>query len=162
MRPRYYYRNGYIDYNDLATQTTPLSYTSGELKIWNDGAGPYSTSVYKPVGVTRLFNTATGQFDFSQLAVGDQVTIRTDWTVTTTTNNQIYGTKLRFDIGGTPFELKVGNTYRKAIGTYPTIRQISFYIWSTSMKNNPAELIFESDAPASIKVNWFYISVERR
>lgn len=155
-------RDWFIDYNDLASQSSPVHYVYWELKVSNDGAGPYSNLSFKPQWVTRLRNTSANQFDFSQLEIGDEVTIRTDGVVTTTANNQIYGTKIRFDIWWVPFDLIVWQTYQKAIASYPTIRVITFYIWSATMRDNPAELLFESDAAADIKVNWFYISVKRR
>lgn len=154
--------DGWIDYNDLATQTTPLAYTTGNLKITNDGAGAYSTSVYKPSGVTRLWNTSTNQFDFTGLNIGDEVSIRIDLVITTTANNQEGTLQLNFDIGGSPYSLGILNEQKKTIGTYSAVRTSHFYIGNVGTKNNPAELIFTSSDPASIKVNGFFISVKRR
>jgi len=151
--------NGFIDYNHSGTTQ---SYTTGNLKVLNDGAGIYTLKTYKPFGVTELWNTVTNQFNFADLSLGDEVTIRTDGNVTTTANNQIFGTKLSMSIGVNPYEIQVGQSYYKTIGTYPTTRFVKFYIGNTDTLNNPAELLFYSDAAATLTVTGFYISVLRR
>ena len=151
--------DGYFDYNHSgATQ----SYVDGKLKVLNDAAGTYTTKVFAPLGVTDVWNATTNQFDFSQLSVGDQIEIRTDGEVTTTANNQIFGTELSMSIGANPYPLQVGQSYYKTIGTYPVTRLTKFYIGNTDTKDNPAELLFYSDAAATLKVTGFYISITRR
>lgn len=155
----YIYRDGFIDYSHSGTTQ---SYTSGDLKVLNDGNGAYTLKTYKPIGVTEFWNTTTNQFNFSDLALGDEVWIRTDGLVTTTTSNQIFGTKIKFDIGGTPYDIQVGQSYYKTTGTYPVNRYMYFYIGNTGTLNNPAELLFSSDAAATIQLNGFAITVKRR
>jgi len=154
--------NWFIDYNDLATQTTALSYVSGELVVTNDWAWPYSNYSHSPKWVTQLWNTAINKFDFSQLRVWDEVTVRTDWTVVTSAINQEFWTKIRFDIWWSPFDLSMWASFFKSVGAYPIIRQVSFYIGTESMRANPAELLFSSSDPADLVVNWFYMSVRRK
>lgn len=151
--------DGFIDYNHSGTTQ---SYTTGDLKILNDGAGVYTLKTYKPLGVTELWNSTTNQFNFSELSLGDEVLLRTDGIVTTTSNNQIFGTKIKFDITGIPYELQVGQSYYKTIGSYQVNRVMSFYIGNTGTLLNPAELLFFSDSAATVKLNGFYISIKRR
>lgn len=151
--------DGFIDYSHSGSTQ---AYVSGDLKILNDGAGAYTLKTYAPLGVTDLWNTTTNQFDFSQLRIGDEVTIRTDGEVTTTAVNQIFGTKLNMSIGSNPYILEVGKSFFKVVGTYPVIRYIHFYVGNTDTMNYPAELIFTSDEAATVKLLGFYISVKRR
>jgi hypothetical protein len=151
--------DGFIDYNHSGSTQ---SYTTGDLKVLNDAVGAYTLKTYAPDSVTDLWNATTNQFDFSQLTLGDEVTIRTDGEVTTTANNQIFGTKLNMSIGANPYTLQVGQSYYKTIGTYPVTRLASFYIGNTDTLTNPAELMFYSDASATLKVTGYYISVKRR
>lgn len=155
------YRNGWFDYNDLTTQTTPIAYTTGTIPITNDGLGQYSQSNYKPVGVTKLWNTSTNQFDFSELKIGDRLELRIDVIVTTTTSNQDVNLKLTFDIGGFPYDLNIITESYKLAGTYNITHATLFYIGNEGTRDNPAELRFTSDDNASILVNGFYITLER-
>lgn len=98
-------KDGFIDYSHSGTTQ---SYVSGDLKLLNDGAGAYTLKTFAPLGVTELWNTTTNQFDFTQLEIGDEVTIRTDGQATTTENNQIFGTKINMSIGANPYTLEKG------------------------------------------------------
>lgn len=123
-------RDGFIDYNDLATQSTPLAYTTGNLQLTNDGAGSYGTVVYKPMGITKLWNTSTNQFDFSELSIGDEISLRFDLLVTTASTNQVVKIFSTFDIGGTPFNLTLDNQHFKTAGEYNIVETEMFYIGS--------------------------------
>lgn len=155
-------RDGFIDYNDLATQSVPLAYTTGDLQITNDWAGPYGSSANAPMGITQLWNTSTNQFDFSKLSIGDEVTLRFDLLVTTSAPNQVTKVFCTFDIWGTPFSLTLDHQYFKSAWSYNVVETEMFHIGSAGMKNNPGRMYFNSDANATIKVNWFVISVKRR
>jgi len=156
------FKNGFIDYNDSATHTTPLSYLSGTLKITNDGLGAYSTSTFAPIGVTKFWDTMNNQFDFSQLEVGDEVSLRIDLNVETKAPNAQIKAYLKFDISGFPFNLGIYHNYFKNTGTYNIVETEGFYIGSEGMRDNRGELLFESDVECSIIVNGFYISINKR
>ena len=155
-------RDWFIDYSDQATQTTPLAYTTGDLQLTCDWAWPYWTAVYKPMWITRLRNTTTSEFDFTLLDVWDEVTLRFDIAVTTSSTNQTVRIFARFDIWWTPFDLTLDHQHFKTAWEYNIVETEMFYIGSAWMKNNPGRLYIASDDDASIKVNWFYISVKRR
>lgn len=86
---------GFIDYND----------TSGAINltadVWaavpNNGLGSFSNSTYAPQGITSLMNTSTGQFDPTQLKLGDAIFIRNDFTITPAVNNT--GLDVRYTLG---------------------------------------------------------------
>jgi len=154
--------NGFWDLNDLTTQTTPLSYISGNLTIPCDKNGPYSTEEYKPLDIDSIFNSQTSQFDFSGFSLGDQLIIRTDLLVTTTAINQEADLDLVCDIGGNQYSLHIGTWQFKAAGEYQLVGMSGFYIGNVGTRDNPAEIVFSSEDGASIKVNGFYITTNRR
>jgi hypothetical protein len=91
-------RNGFIDYNDTSTSSSPIVLTRG---VWttltNDGAGTFSNKNYPPTGVSELMDTSTGAFDPTQLAFGDTMLIRNDFSITPNTNNSLL--ELRYQLG---------------------------------------------------------------
>ena len=81
-------KTGFIDYNDLGTSVTPTNLTANVwTDVTNDGAGPYSNSLYTPDGIGSLLDTSTGYLDFSQLALGDCLQVRLDFKYTPNINN---------------------------------------------------------------------------
>lgn len=91
-------QNGLADYNDVTTATTPIVLSANTwTTITNDGAGAFTNLAYLPSGATRLMDTSTGQFDFSELKLGDNCFIRNDFSVTPQTNNALL--KLRYQLG---------------------------------------------------------------
>ena len=91
-------RNGFIDYNDTLTSTTPINLVANTwTTITNDGAGAFTNKNYAPTGVTELMNVSTGAFDPTQLDFGDTMLIRNDFAVTPNTNNALL--ELRYQLG---------------------------------------------------------------
>lgn len=91
-------RNGFIDYNDASTSSSPIVLTGG---VWttltNDSAGAFSNKNYPPTGVSELMDTSTGAFDPTQLDFGDTMLIRNDFSITPNTNNSLL--ELRYQLG---------------------------------------------------------------
>ena len=125
----------------------------------NDAAGS-SRSDFAPAGITTVYDGTVSQFDFTQLAVGDEVMVRVDMEVTTTSVNQTADVDMTFAIGGTPFDIAFSRSQFKTAGTYQVTPQRSFYI-GESVKPNPAEVRFRSDANATLIVRGWYVSVRR-
>lgn len=89
---------GFIDYNDTATASTPITLTAGVwTQVTNDGLGAFSNSTYAPPGVTTLMDTSTGSFDPRELTLGDVMFIRNDFTVTPSVNN--CSLEIRYTLG---------------------------------------------------------------
>ena len=155
--------NGFADYNDLTTTGTPITPTTSTwTKLTNDKAGSYTNTSYLPSGVTDMWDTTGNQFDFSELSLGDQVDIRFDVSVTTTSSNQVVRQRVRFDIGGTPYNIEFDQKQVKAAGTFQIVKQVRFYMGSSGTINNPAEWQIWTDGSANVTVNGVYISVTRR
>lgn len=136
--------NGIADYNDTSTSPTPLTLVSNTwTTVPNDGLGPFTNLSYLPDGVTKLMDTTTGEFDFTELALGDNCFIRNDFSVTPNTNNALL--ELRYQLGAVGFEYTLetilgrldsgsGQPYRFSL----TPQMI--YMGDTNTKDNPVRL----------------------
>ena len=88
-----------IDYNDLATASSPVSISANTwTDIPNDGAGAFTNLLFLPAGITTLLDTSTGYLDLSQLSLGDSVLIRNDFEVTPNGNRA--NLNFRYELGG--------------------------------------------------------------
>lgn len=152
-------RDGFMDYNN---SSDGLEYTSGNLKILNNGLGPYTLKTYKPLNITELWNTTTNQFNFSELSLGDEVMIRLDVNIATTAINQEFYFYLQMAVGGTTYTLGDGTYSFKNIGTKQLSISFPFYLGNQDSITYPAELYFNSSNAANLGVNGYYISVRRR
>ena len=89
---------GFIDYNDTATSTTPITLPDGVwVQLTNDGLGAFSNSTYRPYGVCELMSTPGGEVDLRELSLGDAVWIRHDYEVVPTVDNATL--QLRYLLG---------------------------------------------------------------
>jgi len=157
-------RGGVIDYNDLATTTTPISVSSGlvDVDITNDGLGSFTNKAYAPVGVTDIWDSTTNLFDFSQLAVGDMVDIRLDLTVTTTSPNQLVEIDLVLGVGGFQYSIPFSRNSYKNASAQNVNRYNGIYMGDLNTLNNPAKFVVRSDSPALIVVNGWYCKILKR
>ena len=155
---------GFFDYNDLATQTTPISVTANtDTKLTNDTLGAYTNINYPPYGVSSLWDATTNRFNFSQLSIGDTIDVRVHLQVTTTTSNQTYKIGAKFGIGSaSAFDNIIFTDQAKTAGVHEVSFVAPFYIGEANILNNPAELYINTDASASVKVDGWYIRVLRR
>lgn len=153
----------FIDYNDLTTQTTPISITANTpAQITCDWLWPYTLATYKPNWITDLYNTTTQAFNFSELAIWDEVMIRVDILVITTNSNIATNIYLTLDIWWTPFNIDFWTFFFKNSWTHQVVWDSQFYLWSAWVLVNPSKMYFKADDGCNIKVNWFYISTKRR
>ena len=151
-------RTGYADYNDVTTQTTPISpAVSTWTKLTNDKAG-VNTRSRLPSGVANLWNSTTNQLVLSEIPVDSFVDARLDLVVTTTGANQIVKLRTQLAIGDpVMFDLEASEMLFKTAGVHKIVVNGSFYIGSTAVKNNPGEIQLWSDASCTVKVNgWFF------
>jgi hypothetical protein len=156
---------GVYDYNDLATQTTPLNYTGVDpFYITNDGLGISTNKTYKLTGIDDVYNTTTNAFDFSGLELGDTVDIRLDLDITTNSPSQVVKVIIELGIGASPYQLTFSpDKNYKSTGTYLNQTYFnSIYIGDSNTKDNEAKFIFESDDNATIVVNGWYVRTNKR
>lgn len=132
---------GFIDYNDTSTTTTPLVLSAD---VWttipNDGLGAFSNDTYAPSGVTELMNVATGAIDPTELTLGNTLLIRNDYVVTPGTNNTLLEFRYTLGTGGGAYTLEKiigrldsgsGNPYRFSL--VPDL----IYMGDLNTMNNP-------------------------
>lgn len=158
-------RSGIYDYNDAATQITPIAITAaaGWVDLTNDGAGPFTNKAYAFADIADIYNTTTHEFDFSSLALGDTVDIRLDLEVTTTSPNQEVKVALFMAQGsGAEYSLPWITAYPKSAGPYQGLRFNGLYLGDNNSKNFPAKFKIRSDANATVKVTGWYVRVNRR
>ena len=155
---------GFFDYNDLNTATTPITHNGSEgfKKLTNDTLGAFTTTEFRPKGMTTLWDAANSQFDFGELAIGDIVDLRVDLEVTTTSANQEIEIQLLIDIGGSPYSINLLHASYKTAGTHKVVTYVGGYVGSAGTRDNPTEVQLDTDSSATIKVNGWYAKVVRR
>lgn len=151
-------RIGLIDYNDLATQTTPINIPSGlvNVDIPNDGLGSFTNKNFRPKGVSEVWDVGNNVFDWSDLSLGDMVDIRLDLSVTTTSPNQTVIVELVLAIGGFEYAIPFVQANVKTTGTYPVNRYNGVYMGDENTLFNGAKFRIRSDAAATMVVNGWY------
>jgi hypothetical protein len=148
-------RSGVFDYSDLGTTSSPISVTGGAgfVYLTNDELGASTNKLYKPNGVTDVWNAATNEFDFSELPLGSKIEIRLDLSVTTANNNTQVDAALDLGIGGSPYTLQWVDIFEKKAGVHSIVSTSFIYIGDTNTQNNPAKFKIESDLNTTVVVN---------
>jgi hypothetical protein len=144
-------RMGLLDYNDLATATTPIVIpnTGAFVDMTNDGLGAFTNKTYAASGVTDLWDTGTNLFDWSELSLGDQVNIRLDIEVTTTSPNQLVTVQLQLAVGGSPYTLPYSENVFKNAGVHEINRFSMVYMGDANTLNNGGKFQVSSDGNAT-------------
>jgi len=155
---------GTFHYADLATQTTPISVTSGvETLLTNDALGAYTNISNAPYGVPTVYNADTNEFDFSSLSVGDLIHIRPDLLIDLTGTNTSYEIYMKLAIGtASEWILDLSTSERKSTDAFKKNAFIGFDIGNEDTLNAPAKIFIKTDANATVKVNGWYIEVLRK
>jgi hypothetical protein len=152
---------GVYDYNNtLSVQ----SFTGTPIVLNNNGAGANTNKTYKLQGIDDIFNTTTNEFTFNSLTLGDVFNIRVNLTITTSGANQEVDIYMNLAIGtGSNYQVSLGKRFFKTSGVH-TISDIYNFIYmgNTDTKNNPAKIMFNSDANATVLVNGFSCVVNKR
>ncbi len=157
-------REGFWDYNDLATATTPLALsTAGTFfNLPNDEAGAFTLKTFKSPGLTDIWKVGTQRFDFTELELGDTVDIRIDLVVTTTGANHQVEMEWLLGEGASPFGLNIHTQNFKSAGTFPIVRWFSIYMGDTNTNDNPAVLRIKTDTGTTdtVQVNGWYVRTQ--
>jgi hypothetical protein len=145
---------GTLDYNDLATQTTPIAVTGNgsDHKITIDGEGAYTNKLYPPIGVTDVWDVDNDQFDFSQLSLGDHITIRVSVIVTTLSNFTDVHLAAFLGIGVSEYEVHLIRESYKSTGTYELSATAAIYMGNELTLDNPGEIRIHADANITVEV----------
>lgn len=150
---------GFFDYNHSGSTQ---SYTSGELILLNDGLGSSTNKNYKPENIDEIYDTITNRFDFSNLSLGDTLTIRLDLNVDVS-NNQVIHCFLNVGENGAPYKLPfVSDRYYKSTGNKRVVEFNGVYMGDDNTRSNPAYFSFTSDTTATITVNGWYVKIFKK
>lgn len=154
-------RTGFFDYNDAATTGSPINVTGGTgyVTLTNNEAGAFTNKFQKPVGVTDVWDSANNRFDFSDLKLGDQLTVRVDVSFTTTVANQVVEMALELGNGGSSYDLKFLSNQYKTAGQHDVIIPIDFYMGDLNTLNNFGLLKVQSPDDVDVVVNGWYCKV---
>jgi len=156
------YTEGYFDYADSATASTPVSLTSalGYVDLPNDGLGSQTNLDFLPDGVTSLMDN--GVFDFSQLSLGSEILMRVSLSATTLVNNTQIAIRMLFANGLYSIVWLSPLNFKNQVTNYELTPMNMFYIGNLETLNQPAKLQIISDGVASVVVNGFYASIKKR
>lgn len=134
-------KQGFINYNDT---TGAVSITSNTwTTIPNNGLGTSTNKTYKPDGVTELMDTSTGAIDVSDLALGDTIIIRNDFSINPHNNHTLLEFRYTLGTGANAYTLESiikrldngsGVNYRFSL------KSDLIYLGDTNTKDNPIGL----------------------
>lgn len=145
---------GFIDYNDTATASNPISVVGagGYVYLTNDGLGGFTNRNYPPPNVTNVWDVANNRFDFSELTLGSKVDYRLDIVITTTSPNQNVTVKIEMAIGGAVYDLSVAKRQYKNAEAHDLTIANFVYMGDLNTRDNYARFKVKSDGNASIRV----------
>lgn len=153
-------RVGFFTYNDLATQSTPISHTGGvDTTLTCDELGPQTLKTFAPTGIADVWDASAGEFDFSEMSVGDMIDIRLDILVTTTVPNQEVVIVLEAAQGGSSYRVPFDQAFFKTAGEHVVDRYNGLYMGDSNTLDNPAQFMIVSDDDATIVINGWYCKV---
>jgi hypothetical protein len=151
--------NGWQDWNDAATASSPIALSATPADLTNDGAGPFTNLSYRVNGHGNIWNTSTNRFDWTSLNLGDTVDVRIDVSVTTAGPNTDVSIAIDLAIGsGGDYTLGIDRRTFKNSGTFQIVRWYSVYMGDTNTLNNPAKFTIKSDGTGDTAVvNGWYV-----
>ncbi len=157
---------GFVDYNDSATSTTPITLTADTwTELTNDGLGAFTNKASAPSGITELMDTSTGYIDPTELSIGDTMLIRNDYAITQTTNNNLLQFRYSLGTGGGVYTLEKligrldagsGVSYRQSLVTD------LIYMGDENTRGNPIKLEVKLSGAGSVVNAGTVIQVVRR
>jgi hypothetical protein len=159
-------QHGVYDYNDTATQTTPISIAAPATfySLTNNALGAFTNTTYALPSVPNVWFTGTQDFRWTGLELGDTVDIRLDIEVTSTSVNQDFDLVL-FIADGQPGVYQIPFTVERAFKSAGARRVILFssiYMGDTNTLNNVARFKIKSSGTGSVKVNGWFVRVQKR
>ena len=159
------FSGGFADYNDLATQSTPLIVTvpGSPVALTNDGLGAFTNKTYLPTGVTDVWDTSTNMFDWSDLSLGDMVDIRLDIDLITASPNTEIKVDLHLGTGGGAYTIPfITDKDFKNVGTHKENRFNGIYMGDANTLNNGGKFMITTDKDCTLKVNGWYVKIIQR
>lgn len=153
------YSGTWADYEDTATNSTPIPITSNTYStLTNDGLGGQTTATYS--GGVNLWDTSSNSLDLSPLSVGDQVFIRADIELNPNVNLVKADFRFWFEaFGGFELGVPLGSLDEGAGVWYRRIISLPIYAGSDEVRTNPIRFQAKLGSDGSARVNGWYIGV---
>jgi hypothetical protein len=147
--------------NDLPSQSI---IANTPTVLLNDGEGDFSTNDFAPNGITNIWDSTTNSFDFSEFSLGDQLAVRVDLRVDTTSANQKIECYIVLGEGTeNEYTLYIGREQIKnTTSDLPFQKSILFSIDNEDWAERPAKVLFKSDDDAVVTVIGWYIPILRK
>jgi hypothetical protein len=153
---------GFANYQDTATATTPISLSAGVwTNLTNNELG--ALTLNKLPGGIDLWNNSTNRFVFTALPLYTQLTGRFDIQITTAGNNSDVDVRALVGIGSASeyaFPLMTQHRFASS-GAHQVNIFNGMYIGSNDVKNNPAAIQIRCSGTATVKVNGWYLTIQK-
>jgi hypothetical protein len=152
------YNFGIEDHNSTDAALTPSN--GVRTKVLNNGLGGFTNTAYKIPGRANLWDATAHAFDFSGagLVLGDTVTIRLDFTVTTSGANDAVDVELQMGVLSGIYSLNLASQAWRSSGTYNLTVVSEIYMGDTNTLDNLGEIYITPDANGtSITYNGHYV-----
>lgn len=155
---------GFIDYNDLATQTTPISVTGGAWFVYlpNDEQWPFTNKAYKPANINDVWDASLNQFDWTELKNWDMVDIRVDLQIVTSAPNTNVELFLEIATGAGTYDIPFLENQYKTAWTHIINRFNGIYMGDDNTRLNPSKFKIKADSNITVQVNWWYCKIIER
>lgn len=158
---------GWQDYNDLATQTTPIDIAQANTwyQITNDGLGPFTTQEFKVLGKPKVWDADSNQFNFQDLFVGGILWFRFAGFITCPSANTETMFRMRAAVGSpSEYTLPISGRYLKRGNfKYQVISNLMMTLDNQDTVDYPSVLEFQSDVGGvEVEVSgWKIITLDR-
>ncbi|PHR23557.1 MAG: hypothetical protein COA36_16635 [Desulfotalea sp.] len=149
---------GFIDYNDATGVISVLADTWTDLP--NDGAGSSTNYNFKPNSVTELIDVSTGYLDLSDLKVGAELALRTQFVVNPDINNTLLSIRYVFGAGLFSFTITIGRLDDGSGKDYEQDQFLPFYIGADIVRTSPVQIQIKLSSAGTLTNSGSYISVK--
>ena len=152
---------GFLDYNDLATASTPLVVTvaGSPVVLTNDGAGPLTNKNFPPVNVTDVWDEVDS-FDWSELKLGDMVDIRLEVDLITASVNTEITIDLHLGTGGVAYTIPfITDVNYKNVATHKLSAYNGIYLGDTNTLDNGGQFKISTDKDCTVIVAGWYVRI---
>lgn len=150
---------GFVDYNNASGDVSLTSETWTDVP--NDTLGSFTNVNYIPSNVTSLIDDSTGYLDFTELELGQEISVRNDFTITPNTNNALLQVRYVLGTGAGEYALLFWSERLDSGSGIDYQRVITFpiYMGDTNTRDNPGKLQVKLSTPGTLNNSGSYISV---
>lgn len=150
---------GFADYNDTTGDVSLTADTWTDVP--NNTLGAFTNTTYIPNGITSLIDDTTGYLDFTELNLGDEISVRNDFAVEPDTNNALLQVRYVLGTGAGEYALLFWSERLDSGSGIDYQRVVTFpiYMGDANTKDNPGKLQVKLSTTGTLNNNGSYISV---